>query len=309
MQLASLDFTVRAAPLPTESAPLVVSPQTFDISLAGIKLLKRGQITLAVRLGSSHVGKGNFLTVYFAGYNSSKRDITRVVVELFETTLLICPQNPCLTVKTKKRIHLKPNSFSVPGRTNTDDPNVSEEERCRIVRQRLEVGGSSLAVKIPVDAEDSYEGYIIKVTHTLRIKFLTGALSTNPRIEIPLRIGRAPVVVAPAAATAPFCSQTMEGVEQENAVNSECDIPVVFGESSTPTMRIGGVSGEPDIPIPTALAMPVTTGVALMERGDVIVLGGDTIVYPERAISSLDDYLGLEALPVPSNRDSQEARG
>ena len=284
--ITSLNITVRSAPLPNELVPLVVSPQTFDIKAARISQLHRGQITLAARLEDAHVGKGNFLKVYLAGYNSSRRNINKVTLELFETIWLIHPsRNPGRTIKKARNIFL-PNLYTVPDFAPIDESNISEEDRFRIVYQRLEAGETSLAIKIPYDARDSYEGNIIKVTHTLRINFMTRALNTNPRIEIPLRIGRAPsgTSLAPATPVSSLTTQVLDpGSINTNAPDDYDDIPIV-----------------------TAAPLPVSDNEAPMSTEDVIVIGGDTIVYSERGLSSLDDYIELEALPVPSNHDGQE---
>mmetsp|Transcript_8482 Transcript_8482/g.21141 ORF Transcript_8482/g.21141 Transcript_8482/m.21141 type:complete len:702 (+) Transcript_8482:163-2268(+) len=201
-------FIVVSAPLPPTVVPCISQPTTTELKQA--KILKKGSLTVATCVENTRVGKGEQLQISVACRNSSTVDIERVQVKLVElieykaqgenTTLKVPLRSvndinlPGLdtTRMSREIVHGGNSSSSLLRRSlqsSSRDINIDMGSiHCQLLQDLLS-GQNQFTVFVPNSARDTYSGCLIKISHYVKIKFITGSFVDNPSFKLPIVVG------------------------------------------------------------------------------------------------------------------------
>ena len=192
-------FQVASRPLPPVAVPCFIEPKTETIKSMGFRTV--GNVTFAVMVHDTHVGRGQELLLALACQNESSVDIGRVRAKLVELVTLQSKH----TVQTQKNTLMESNDLSLPGLVK----NRSSKRNLKVTTTNNTIGSQDgngvnaaiydalvrhenlVSIPIPQTAHDTYDGKIIKVEHYLKISLETSSyFSDNLSAKIPLKIGQ-----------------------------------------------------------------------------------------------------------------------
>jgi hypothetical protein len=190
---------IMSAPLPPSVIPCISHPTTHELKQA--KLLKKGSLTVATCVENTHVGRGEHIKVSVACRNSSTVDIERVqikLIELIEYKAQDENRSLKLHLRSMKDIHLRGldksrskdfihSSTRINGRNSSIAVDMSSIHRHLL--RGLMSGENQFSVLVPSTARDTYDGCLLKISHYLKITFITRTLVDNPSFKLPVVIG------------------------------------------------------------------------------------------------------------------------
>lgn len=295
-------LNVASAPVPNERVPAMIQPTCFTLNSLGI--FKQGTCTLGVSVEDTHVGRGCTLDVHMACRNESTTDIRRINVKLIEALQWNTDPAGYGHQRTKfiELLHL----------TDVDLPGLAKERKLReqvrksnpaeqatvftSIYEDLASGSSKIQLTVPPQARDSYSGQLIKVRHFLEIKLLTGRMTNNPDINVPIRIGNPPQRRSSATRRRPSVPAAVPTAAEPQATPMAPSAPMQPGYCPEAVEAVAEVEGsygagasapyeQADIPIVSAVALSGSTGTiqspVTHAPQDVIVLGGDAIIVDQ----------------------------
>jgi hypothetical protein len=194
-------FVVRASPLPRKQTPVIWGPETQEIK--SMKFIKKGSLSLGVRLQTSHIGRGDKLEISIACRNHTSVEIKHVQVKLVEEihwhSLELQDSQPSHRETT---VLSEIENLDVPGLAkrsggkssvihNAADDSEAPDKAEMI--QELESGVNMMRVTIPDQSRDSYQGKMVNICHFIKIKLVTSFSTENFSAKIPLTIGIPPL--------------------------------------------------------------------------------------------------------------------
>jgi len=327
------EFRVTAAPLPDELVPCLQHPVSQKVK--SLHTIDKGMLTIAASVKDTHVGRGNAIELSLSCRNESLVDIQRVEIKVTE-------------VVVSEGKYFKEHAFIEKNATingfpckATNEQNVKEAERRSATerqRQHAEMYGEIMndtyifSFACPSSVRDSYKGKLFQVNHHVKIKLTTNAMTDNPSIMIPLRIGNPPpshghLTADPsslptqtsARSTVPLSSLVPIPIPPPNEVAGPevthpelADQMIVFSVSlpelhanppSVPTaMAMSSTSALLDDTLPAATAVPIDAMDAptTVVQANAILVGGEVTTIEEDSLDSgRSFYDNLVPLPPP----------
>lgn len=286
-------FDVISAPIGPSILPCISEPTTHELKQA--RILSKGYISVGACVDNSHVGRGETMRVSVSCRNDSLCNIDRIRVKLTEL----------IEYKAGDESHALKNELvgikdvHLPGLQRSrsqDNLRLSKKRKQQNMATRyseilgdLRSGNNKFKITIPKTARDSYDGNLIKISHSLKITFYTGAMTVeNPSTKIALVVG----------------SPRGDGLMvMENGI--EDAIATVVGEDPRPseipdpcddcTVSVGG-----DIPIAEARILPPPFVDSPNKRYPV---DGSMSLRPARILpydeEDCDDDYDRQYLPAP----------
>lgn len=191
------DFIVESAPLPADIVPCIAQPTTHALKSLGF--LKKGFLSVGAIVENSHVGRGRALRVSVASRNDASVDIDRVrvkLVELIEYQAVDESDTLKVDLTTLDDIedflpglvknHAKGSDVR---RSIRQGAARTVEANYGAIYEDLISGENKFKVVVPKTARDSYDGSLIKISHYLKITFVTKSMGENPFVKIPIVVG------------------------------------------------------------------------------------------------------------------------
>ena len=283
-------FVVVSAPLIPNTVPCISQPTTTELKQA--KILRKGSLTVTTCIENTRVGKGEQLKISVACRNSSTVDIERVQVKLVElieykaqgenTTLKVPLRSiddinlPGLDrTRMSRELVQSGNSNSILRRSlqsfqsSSRDIDIDTGSIHRQLLQDLLSGQNQFTVHVPISARDTYSGCLIKISHYIKIKFITGSFVDNPFFKLPIVLG----TPNPNAAH-----------QQRNREPNEPIATVVIDDTGG-TNHTGNLTG-----------MPIPSDESIVEVGSSTIPMADAIVIDEE---SAPDQIPTRNNPSP----------
>ena len=199
---------------PSHPKPSVLEPTVARIQL--LYCIPRGNMTWAVGINDTRVGKGESLTINLGIKNDSRANLERVTCKLKQNVEWHTARHS----STNKSI-IRSSSFSKSDSMNA----TSKKTNLRPTPQRQSKSlaayeeilcSNKMSFPIPDYVCQSYTGRLIQIRHYISIKAKTPSCYTDPKIHIPIEIVSprdTPVVMAhaiPFPSAPPFLSSESE---------------------------------------------------------------------------------------------------
>jgi len=220
-------FIVASTPLPDEQVPCMIPPVIQQLKT--VTGYGQGPLAFAASVQDTHIGRGEPLQVNLSTKNDSMVDIQKIELKIVQ---VISTKNASASAAevidgeeeqneadsaflTEENFHnMKSLSFKHDllvqsivesdgllakkhSREHADQATFhrspdEEEQLLNEIFEELLTNAHPYTLLCPDSARDSYSGRLIHIQHYLKIKLITDALTENPSIKIPLKIGYPP---------------------------------------------------------------------------------------------------------------------
>ena len=197
-------FDVSSAPLPDERIPCIQRPVTQGIK--SMNTVERGSMTLAAAISDTHIGRGDNIKLSLAFRNNSSAEIQRFEVKLVEVvagdTKAAKDGEFGKDSNAKEDLYVKKSAkiqgsksrleFLCKGSAESRDESSNADAQLRSIYRELFDNEFTFEFTCPDTARDSYAGRLLHVRHYVKVKMMTNAVTDNPLVTIPLKIGNPP---------------------------------------------------------------------------------------------------------------------
>lgn len=242
-------FYVVSAPLPPTVVPCISQPTTQELKQA--KVLKKGFLSFATCVENTRVGKGEAIKISVACRNSSSVDVERVRIKLVE---LIEYKAQGDTANLKNELQ-SIKDINLPGLDKSRSKELRMSKRRfsetmatthRDLLQDLLSGQNQFSVPIPkATTRDTYDGCLIKISHYIKITFVTGSLVDNPSFKLPIVVG------------------TPSGPHQPERAPNEPIATVVMDDTPILSPEMIDPSDESTVEVGSVVAVPMADAMVL----------------------------------------------
>ena len=168
--------------------------------------VERGSMTLAAGILDTHIGRSDNIKLSLAFRNNSSTEIQRIEVKLVEVVAGDTKaaqdgefgndniSKEVLYVKKSAKIQgskLRLESLCKAS-AEARDQSSNADAQLRSIYRELFDDEFTFQFPCPDTARDSYAGRLLYVRHYVKVKMMTNAVTDNPSVMIPLKIGNPP---------------------------------------------------------------------------------------------------------------------
>lgn len=199
---ASCDVFIQSRPLTDEEnqammvVPFEGPPEIMPITL--LKCRQMGDMTYACRMENTVLSCGSTAQVTVACHNDSTLGVSSVVAELVQD---ICWEAGGMESKFERTIasqtfpqwsDLQPITPEQLQERKSLSRDAAANNRKSEILESLQSNTHHVSLRVPPNAAPSYEGQLLRITHILRLRFVSSyyldAVAPCPKVEIPVQI-------------------------------------------------------------------------------------------------------------------------
>lgn len=186
-----IPLVIKAKPADSQPVPNLVPPFKSDVRFCCI--IPRGEIFAAANVDDTRVGHGEMMKIDVGVKNNSRAAVEFVSARISQKTFWISKGHRKThdTILVDKRFSMKQDMTALRKsemQKLKESTNIGDDEIFRELYNAVKDGTNQLRLQVPARSFNTYHGKLIQVNHYLTIQVKTPTGSTDPTIQIPLKI-------------------------------------------------------------------------------------------------------------------------